>query len=113
MFVLVFGVGLQPMCCLAKVKVTYTVVAWNRWGGFTFQNYTLSCFCDAEQSLYTSCVLNIAMCLLGLGAPAVAFCLLVLLSVACVGQCLWTACLYIATAFGFLYFSSLFAKSNE
>ena len=42
MFVLVFCVGLQPMCCLAKVKVAYIVVAWNSWGGLSFENYTLS-----------------------------------------------------------------------
>ena len=36
MFVLVFCVGLQPMCCLAKVKVAYIVVAWNSWGGLAF-----------------------------------------------------------------------------
>lgn len=57
----------------------------------TFENYTFVCFCHVEQSLYTSCVLNLAMCLLGLGAPAGAVCLLVLLSVTCMGQCFWKA----------------------
>ncbi len=70
------------MCCLA-MKVTYIVVAWNSWGGLSFQDYALSCFCDAEQSLYKSCVPYFVVCLLGMGSPAVAVCLLVLLSVAC------------------------------
>ncbi len=82
MFVLVFCVGLQlkllsgqHMLWRETIEVDYIL---RTTLGF--------CFCHAEQSLYTSCVLKLAMCLLGLGAPAVTAQLLQLF--ACLCSCL-------------------------
>lgn len=88
MFVLVFCVGCKTSYVLFGHEINICRCGVEQLERIDITKLHIFCFCDAEQSLYTSCVLNLAMCLVGLSAPAVAVCLLLLLSVCFVGQCL-------------------------